>query len=115
MEKEKAAKRNSDINLKVNTIFLFDQEKVRQEDHHLFDIPREVRLNHTWDQKRLWIASVNAAIIETLDTLTTTTPTEHQLTPDATDSLGDPRSDFTPQDPPLPVIYDGRRPRVRLR
>ncbi len=60
---EKAHKRNSKINLKITSAFLFDRRKVRHEDSHLFDLPKEERLCHTWEQKRLWLPSINAAII----------------------------------------------------
>ncbi len=61
-EQEKAEKRNADINLEITTMFIHNQDKIRPSDNHLFDLPKDERLSHTFNQKRLWVASVQAAI-----------------------------------------------------
>ncbi len=61
-QENQAEKCNADINLEITTIFLHDQDKICPSDSHLFDLSKDERLSHTFDQKRLWVTSVQAAI-----------------------------------------------------
>ncbi len=106
-EQEKAGKRNADINLEITTMFIHDQDKIRPSDSHLFELSKDERLSHTFEQKWLWVTSVQAAI------------SGHKQTP----NLPAPRfphnknADSYPRanNPTIPTTYEGRRPRVRFR
>ena len=113
-EQERSEKRNSEINLQITKAFLLDQDKIRHEDKHLFDLPRDSRLNHSCEQKRLWLASVRAAIRawERDKKAEEDVPTnENSLYSSDHAIRGETRRNAHHDT----EIYDGRRPRVRLR
>ncbi len=106
-EQEKLDKRNNDIDAKLTSMFLFDRNKVNPADAHLFELPKEERLQHTFDQKRLWVASVQAAVAAWEQTATNHAVSQQNNE----DVLNSPPGIHCGP----PSVHKGRRPRVRLR
>jgi hypothetical protein len=113
-EQEQEDKRNEEINFKVTCTFLLDREKVRLDDSHLFTIPLEERRKQTWEQKRLWLLSVKAAIIAWERENLTETITQQQYLHQPVSTT--PTRNTHAQIPTRNTTFsEGRRPRVRLR
>jgi hypothetical protein len=62
-EQEKLDRKNNAINFEMKSIYLLDCNKINDNDSHLFDILQNERLEQNLEQKQLWIASVNAALL----------------------------------------------------
>ena len=90
-------------------------QKNRSEDLHLFDVPKDARLKQTWEQKRLWLASVKAAIIAWERERGVEDLVQEQTTNlNPTDGVPM-RVAQTDANIQCNTVYEGRRPRVRLR
>jgi hypothetical protein len=106
---EQTAKKTFEVDALIKYIFENDRNKILPFDQHLFDIPIEQRLQYTLDQKRLWTECIDIAITAwgNQSNESTGSPQDNSSNSNHTTEVADDHNG--------PTMYEGRRPRVRLR